>query len=93
MQVDVELSVGETLRQPVGQMDDQRRAILLARLSDKREDVDLTDEDIPASLDDQIQRMRDRAARLGWDVYKVIKNPRLSAYKKRKVTLPDGRRE
>jgi hypothetical protein len=37
--------------------------------------------------------MRDRAAQLGWDVYKVIKNPRLSAYKKRKITLPDGRRE
>jgi DNA invertase Pin-like site-specific DNA recombinase len=65
----------------------------LARLSDKREDVDLTDEGIPMSLEDQIQRMRDRAAQLGWDVYKVIKNPRLSAYKRRKVTLPDGRRE
>ncbi|GAA4690807.1 recombinase family protein [Phytohabitans rumicis] len=70
-----------------------RKAILLARLSDKREDVDLTDEGIPASLEDQIQRMRDRAALLGWVVYKVIKNPRLSAYKRRKVTLPDGRRE
>jgi site-specific DNA recombinase len=69
------------------------RAILLARLSDKRDDVDLTDEGIPRSLEDQIQRMRDRAAQLGWDVWKVIKNPRLSAYKRRKVTLADGRRE
>src|SRR6266511_4840806 len=50
------------------------RAILLARLSDKREDVDLTDEGIPRSLEDQIQRMRDRAGQLGWDVWKVIKN-------------------
>jgi site-specific DNA recombinase len=69
------------------------RAILLARLSDKREDVDLTDEGIPRSLEDQVQRMRDRAAQLGWEVWKVIKNPRLSAYKRRKVTLADGRRE
>ena len=55
--------------------------------------MDLTDEGIPAALDDQIQRMRGRAGQLGWDVWKVIKNPRLSAYKKRKITLPDGRRE
>lgn len=66
---------------------------MLARLSDKRDDVDLTDEGIPRSLEDQVQRMRERAAQLGWDVWKVIKNPRLSAYKRRKVTLPDGRRE
>ena len=66
---------------------------MLARLSDKRDDVDLTDEGIPLGLDDQIQRMRDRAGGLDWDVWKVIKNPRLSAYKRRKVTLPDGRRE
>jgi DNA invertase Pin-like site-specific DNA recombinase len=71
----------------------RRRAILLARLSDKREDVDLTEEGIPFSLEDQIQRMRDRAGQLGWDVWKVIRNPRLSAYKRRRVTLPDGRRE
>ncbi|MDQ7905986.1 recombinase family protein [Phytohabitans sp. ZYX-F-186] len=77
---------------PLG-IPDQCKAILLARLSDKREDVDLTDEGIPQSLEDQIQRMRDRAALLGWAVYKVIKNPRLSAYKRRKITLPDGRRE
>lgn len=44
-------------------------------------------------LDDQIRRMREKASGLGWDVWKVIKNPRLSAYKRRKVTLPDGRRE
>jgi DNA invertase Pin-like site-specific DNA recombinase len=69
------------------------KAILLARLSDNRDDVDLTDEGIPSGLDDQIRRMRERAAQLGWDVWKVIKNPRLSAYKRRKVTLPDGRRE
>ncbi|WP_431726930.1 recombinase family protein [Verrucosispora sp. TAA-831] len=55
--------------------------------------MDLTDEGIPASLEDQIQRMRERADRLGWDVWKVIMNPRLSAYKRRKITLPDGRRE
>ena len=69
------------------------RAILLARLSDNREDMDLTDEGIPLSLEDQIRRMSDRAGQLGWDVWKVIKNPRLSAYKRRKITLPDGRRE
>lgn len=71
----------------------RRRAVLLARLSDKRDDLDLTDEGIPAALDDQIRRMRGRADALGWDVWKVIQNPRLSAYKKRLVTLPDGRRE
>ncbi|XVU24179.1 recombinase family protein [Actinoplanes sp. CA-054009] len=71
----------------------QPRAILLARLSDNREDVDLTDEGIPQSLEDQIQRMTDRAGQLEWIVWKVIKNPRLSAYKRRMVTLPDGRRE
>lgn len=69
------------------------RAILLARLSDNREDVDLTDEGIPLSLEDQIRRMSEKAGSLGWDVWKVIKNPRLSAYKRRKITLPDGRRE
>jgi hypothetical protein len=37
--------------------------------------------------------MGERAGQLGWDVWKVIKNPRLSAYKRRKITLPDGRRE
>lgn len=68
----------------------RRSAILLARLSDNREDLDLTEEGIPASLDDQIKRMRERADQLGWDVYKVIKNPRLSAYKKRKIRLPNG---
>jgi DNA invertase Pin-like site-specific DNA recombinase len=68
-------------------------AILLARLSDNRDDVDLTDEGIPLSLEDQVQRMRERADQLGWQVWKVIKNPRLSAYKRRMVTLPDGRRE
>lgn len=69
------------------------KSILLARLSDNREDVDLTEEGIPSGLDDQIRRMREKAAELGWDVWKVIKNPRLSAYKRRKITLPDGRRE
>lgn len=69
------------------------RAILLARLSDNREDVDLTDEGIPFGLDDQVRRMRELAGQLGWDVWKVIKNPRLSAYKRRMVALPDGRRE
>jgi site-specific DNA recombinase len=68
-------------------------AILLARLSDKRIDVDLSDENIPPGLDDQINRMVERCEDLGWAVWKVIKNPRLSAYKRRKVTLPDGRRE
>jgi DNA invertase Pin-like site-specific DNA recombinase len=72
---------------------DRPLAILLARLSDNRDDVDLTDEGIPLSLEDQVQRMRERANELGWQVWKVIKNPRLSAYKRRKVTLPDGRRE
>ncbi|RNL94564.1 recombinase family protein [Micromonospora solifontis] len=71
----------------------RRRAILLARLSDNREDVDLTDEGIPFGLDDQLRRMHGKADDLGWDVWKVIKNPRLSAYKRRKITLPDGRRE
>lgn len=66
---------------------------MLARLSDNREDVDLTDEGIPLGLDDQVRRMRERADQLGWDVWKVIRNPRLSAYKRRMVTLPDGRRE
>ena len=74
-------------------MVDRPNAILLARLSDNRDDVDLTDEGIPRSLDDQVQRMRERCAELGWRPWKVIKNPRLSAYKRRKVTLPDGRRE
>ncbi|QNE18883.1 recombinase family protein [Kribbella qitaiheensis] len=62
-------------------------------MSDKRDDLDLTDEGIPAALDDQIRQMGKRADELGWDVWKVIQNPRLSAYKKRLVTLPDGRRE
>lgn len=67
-----------------------RKAILLARLSDNRDDLDLTDEGIPQGLDDQIRRMREKAEDLGWTVHKVIQNPRLSAYKKRKVELPNG---
>ncbi|MFI7211690.1 recombinase family protein [Micromonospora maritima] len=55
--------------------------------------MDLTDEGIPFGLDDQLRRMCGKADELGWDVWKVIKNPRLSAYKRRKITLPDGRRE
>jgi site-specific DNA recombinase len=67
-----------------------RNAVLLARLSDSREDIDLTDEGIPFGLDDQVQRMTEYTTGLGWRVHRVILNPRLSAYKKRKVTLADG---
>jgi DNA invertase Pin-like site-specific DNA recombinase len=77
---------------PLG-LPERRKAVAVARLSDKRDDLDLTDEGIPQSLEDQIQRMRERAAELDWNIIKVIKNPRLSAYKRRKITLPDGRRE
>ncbi|GAA3103999.1 DNA invertase Pin-like site-specific DNA recombinase [Kribbella aluminosa] len=73
--------------------DGRERSILLGRLSDNREDLDLTDEGIPAALGDQIFRMEQKSDELGCVVWKVIKNPRLSAYKTRLVTLPDGRRE
>lgn len=35
--------------------------------------------------------MREKADQLGWEVWKIIKNPKLSAYKRRKIKLPDGR--
>lgn len=74
--------------------DEPRRAILLGRLSDNREDDEvLTEDGIPLALEDQLERMQERTRELGWTAWKVIKNPRLSAYKKRMVTLPDGRRD
>jgi DNA invertase Pin-like site-specific DNA recombinase len=72
----------------------ERRAILLGRLSDNREeDEELSEDGIPLALEDQVERMTERAQELGWTVWKVIQNPRLSAYKKRKITLPDGTRD
>lgn len=74
--------------------DEPRRAILLGRLSDNREEDEvLTEDGIPLALEDQLERMTERTKELGWTVWKTLKNPRLSAYKKRVVTLPDGRRD
>jgi DNA invertase Pin-like site-specific DNA recombinase len=82
----------DTVAEPV-------RAIIYLRLSDLR-DEDLNDVGKGKSFDDREAKLRDLAARLGWTVVKVVtendvikkngKHRPASAFKKRKVTLPDG---
>jgi hypothetical protein len=45
------------------------RPIWLGRVSDNRDE---TDQDTSRSLDNQIRRVRERAAQLGWDLCEVI---------------------
>lgn len=61
------------------------RAILLARISDARGDD-------TAGVDDQVRQLRTKAAALGWGVGRVIVENDTSAFKRRKIELPDGRK-
>lgn len=77
-------------------------ALGLVRLSDLRE-MDLDKDGQGRGLVDQEQRVRDHGAQLGWNVTRVIvendvasadgKVRGVSAFKRRKVRLPDGRSE
>lgn len=77
------------------------RAILYLRLSDLRDD-DLNDDGAGKTFADREQDLRDEAEELGWDVVGVVvendvsspdgKHRPASAFKRRKVTLPDGTR-
>ncbi|WP_327007086.1 recombinase family protein [Dactylosporangium sp. NBC_01737] len=77
-------------------------ALGLVRLSDLRE-VDLNEAGLGRGLVDQEQRVRDHGTQLGWNVTRVIvendvasadgKVRGVSAFKRRKVKLPDGRSE
>ncbi|MER6825254.1 recombinase family protein [Streptosporangium sp. NPDC000563] len=60
-----------------------QRAVILCRISDAR-DEDTT------GVDDQERHCRGVADRLGWKVWKVVVENDVSAYKRRKVQLPDG---
>ena len=77
-----------------------RSAVIYARISDARAD----EEDAAAGrrgrvrttkgVDDQVKRCRELAARLGWscgpDATHVIIENDTSAFKRRRITLPDG---
>ncbi|GIH63973.1 recombinase family protein [Microbispora siamensis] len=58
-------------------------AVILCRISDAR-DEDTT------GVDDQERHCRALADRLGWKVWRVIVENDVSAYKRRKIQLPDG---
>jgi DNA invertase Pin-like site-specific DNA recombinase len=62
-----------------------RNADLYCRVSDARNGDH-------RNVDDQEQRLRTRAAELGWGIHRVIVENDTSAFKRRKVTLPDGTR-
>ncbi|KOX13354.1 hypothetical protein ADK67_44165 [Saccharothrix sp. NRRL B-16348] len=74
-------------------------ADLYLRLSDLRAE-DLSEEGIGKSFESREQKLRERAALLGWGVHRVViendvvsKNGRqrsASAFKRQKITLPDG---
>jgi site-specific DNA recombinase len=62
-----------------------RRAIIYTRISDARNGD-------TAGVTDQAARCRELAVRHGWQVARVITENDVSAFKRRKITLPDGRR-
>ena len=62
------------------------RATLLARISD-------SDDDDTHSTDDQEKALRRKASQLGWGVGRVVTEDNTSAFKRRKITLPNGRTE
>jgi site-specific DNA recombinase len=62
-----------------------QKAILYRRISDARNGDD-------AGVRDQESDLRNRAAELGWGIGRVIVENDTSAFKRRKITLPDGSR-
>jgi site-specific DNA recombinase len=62
-----------------------QRAVLLTRISDARNGE-------TAGVDDQRADLLKHAAALGWGVGKIIEENATSAFKRRKVALPDGRK-
>jgi site-specific DNA recombinase len=62
-----------------------QRAVLLTRISDARNGE-------TAGVDDQRADLLKHAAVLGWGVGKIIEENATSAFKRRKVALPDGRK-
>src|SRR5215212_10904160 len=62
-----------------------RQAVLLTRISDARNGD-------TAGVDDQQADLLKRAAALGWGVGQVIIENDTSAFKRRNVLLPDGRK-
>ncbi|GAA0632571.1 recombinase family protein [Kutzneria viridogrisea] len=76
------------------------RAVIYLRLSDLREDQ-LTADGTVESFEDREQQLRKLAARLGWTVVDVVqendlardkngKSRGVSAFKRKRITLPDG---
>jgi len=75
-------------------------AVVYTRISDARTEINGSTSERPrrrqvtsAGVEDQEKRCRELAQRLGWTVGRVIVENDTSAFKRRKVTLPDGRRE
>jgi site-specific DNA recombinase len=62
-----------------------KKAVLLTRISDARNGE-------RAGVDDQRSDLLKHAQRLGWGVAQVIEENNTSAFKRRTVTLPDGRK-
>src|SRR5258707_12828268 len=80
--------------------DTPRCAVVYTRISDARAEVN--DNTVgqgrrrratSTGVEDQERRCRELAQRLGWAVGRVIVENDTSAFKRRKITLPDGRRE
>lgn len=64
--------------------DRPQSCILMARISDARDGV-------TAGVDDQLRDLRAHAARIGWGIGREVVENDVSSYKRRRVTLPDGR--
>ncbi len=76
------------------------RAVVYTRISDARAEVNGSTSDqekrrrvTSAGVQDQEKCCRELAQKLGWAIGRVIVENDTSAFKRRKITLPDGRRE
>lgn len=75
-----------TTTNPTPTPDDKpSRAVLYCRISDDPHDKQV-------GVKDQEKQLRELARRLGWGVGSVVVENDTSAFKRKKVTLPDGRR-
>jgi site-specific DNA recombinase len=71
-------------------MPKQRRAIIYARISSDR--ADESGHVRGVGVADQERDARSLAKRLGWDVVRVVTENDTSAFKRKRITLPDGTR-
>lgn len=96
MTTTTDTEINDSPRTP-GDISGHTRCVLYLRLSDLRDD-DLNADGEGKGLVNQERQLREYAARLGWTVTRVIiendmqpGTRRASAFKRRKIKLPDGR--